>query len=77
MALADALKTPPARDSRGRSILDIWLETLTLTDRTAVVNALHNPEWRHYELQAALEAEGAPKVADTTFGTWRRKVTNR
>lgn len=77
MALADALRTPPTRDNRGRSVLDTWLDNLPATEHEAVTKALNNPTWRHCDLQAVLEAEGAPKVADTTFGTWRRKVTGQ
>lgn len=76
MALADVLKTPPARDNRGRSVLDTWLENLPNAEQAAVHAALRNNAWRHCDLQAVLEAEGAPKVADTTFGAWRRKVTS-
>lgn len=72
MGLAQRLATPPA--PRGtQTILDRWLETLTDTDRNAVETALTDPNWRHVDLQAALEAEGAPKIADTTFGSWRRR----
>ena len=74
MALVDALKTPPVRNTHGRSILDIWLERLTEPEQAAVLTALRDDAWRHVDLKAALEAEGAPKVADTTFGEWRRRV---
>ena len=73
MALVDALKTPPVRNTHGRSILDIWLERLTETEQAAVLGALRDEAWRHVDLQTTLEAEGAPKVADTTFATWRKR----
>ena len=77
VALVDALKTPPVRNTHGRSILDIWLERLPATEQNAVLGALRDEAWRHVDLQAALEAEGAPKVADTTFAAWRkRKATD-
>lgn len=73
MALAETLNNPPARTNTGRSVLDDWLDTLDATDREAVITAVRNPAWRHTDLLNALIAEGAPTVADTTFGTWRRK----
>lgn len=72
MSLAQRLAAPPA--PRGSvTVLDRWLESLTETDRAAVLTALTDPAWRHVDLQAELEAEGAPKIADTTFGAWRRR----
>lgn len=73
VSLADKLATPPVRATGGRSVLDDWLDNLDTTDRDAALSAIRNPAWRHVDLQAALEAEGAPKVADTTFGVWRKK----
>lgn len=73
MSLASKLATPPTRNREGRSILDIWLDGLNPEDRDAALGAIRNPAWRHVDLQEALEAEGAPVVADTTFGAWRRK----
>lgn len=54
--------------------MDRWLESLDNAERDAVMKAIRNPEWRHVDLQAVLVDEGAPKVADTTFGDWRRKM---
>ena len=74
MSLASLLATPPTRNNRGRSVLDTWYDGLPDDDKAAVLAAVRNPDWRHIDLQAALTAEGAPEVADTTFGTWRRKM---
>lgn len=74
MALLETLKTPPQISRGGRSVLDIWTEQLAPEDRAAVIKAARNPQWRHSDLLEALVAEGAPRVADTTFGVWRRKV---
>lgn len=73
MSLATKLAVPPTRATGGRSVLDVWLDRLSPEDHEAVVTALRDPAWRHVDLQAELEAEGAPEVADTTFGSWRRK----
>ncbi len=70
MSLADKLATPPTTPSQTK--LDKWLNALPTVDRDAVEAAILNTDWRHTDLQAALIAEGAPKVADTTFGVWRR-----
>ncbi len=72
MSLSERLSTPPA-PKWAKGGLDRWVETLNPADRAAVIAAVNNPDWRHVDLQEALEAEGAPKVADTTFGVWRRK----
>lgn len=72
MSLSEQLANPPAPKT-SQSILDRWVAGLSETDHAAVVAAINNPDWRHTDLQAILEAEGAPKVADTTFGAWRRK----
>ena len=73
VSLASKLATPPVRTREGRSVLDTWLDALNTEDREATLTAMRNPAWRHCDLQEALEAEGAPVVADTTFGAWRRK----
>ena len=73
MALSEVLANPPARVRKGRSIMDEWLDTLPAQDRAAVLAAVANPAWGHVDLMRVLRAEGAPEVADTTFGTWRRK----
>lgn len=73
MALSEALKTPPSRETK--TVMDVWLESLTDEDQAAVWAALHNPDWRHTDLLAAVIAEGAPQISDRTFGEWRRRVT--
>ena len=73
MALAETLNNPPARTNTGRSVLDDWLDTLNTNDRELVLTAARNPAWRHTDLLPALIAEGAPQVAENTFGVWRRK----
>lgn len=72
MSLVDRLKTPPAPEP-SRTRLDAWIDSLPDDSREAVQAAILNPAWSHVALRAVLIAEGAPKVADTTFGVWRRK----
>ncbi|MFJ4230100.1 hypothetical protein ACIPYV_21235, partial [Paenarthrobacter nicotinovorans] len=72
VALSEALKTPPTRATK--TAMDVWLESLTNEDQAIVTAALRNPDWRHTDLLAALVAEGAPSISDTTFGAWRRRV---
>lgn len=73
VSLADKLANPPARVTPGRSILDTWVDALPETEQAAVNAAIINPAWGHVALLELLKAEGAPAVADTTFGDWRRK----
>lgn len=75
MSLADKLSTPPAPIPT-TSAYDRWIASLPDADRKAVDVAIRNPEWRHTDLQKVLEAEGAPKIANATFGAWRRKRTS-
>lgn len=75
MSLAERLATPPAPKG-SKTILDRWIDTLEPEDYAAVEAALKNPDWRHTDLQRLLESAGAPKIADTTFGAWRRKRTS-
>jgi hypothetical protein len=74
VALLETLSNPPQRSTGGRSVIDIWIDTLNPEDHNAVLTAARNPAWRHTDLLEALIAEGAPRIADTTFGAWRRKV---
>lgn len=76
MSLTDRLATPPA-PKPGSSRLDVWVDGLPKKDRDAVLKAVLDPQWRHIDLQHVLEAEGAPKMADTSFGAWRRKRAER
>lgn len=71
MSLASRLAAPPAPKG-SKTVLDVWVDGLDEKDRAAVDAAVRNPEWRHVDLQRVFQAEGAPKVADTTFGAWRR-----
>lgn len=73
MGLIETLATPPAPATLGRSVMDVWVDLLPANERTAVLNAVRNPEWRHTDLQAELIAAGAPQIADTTFRAWRKK----
>lgn len=73
VSIASRLSTPPPPKTN-KGIMDRWLDTLTDSDREAVLKAVVSPEWRHVDLNAALAEEGAPPVADTSFGTWRRKM---
>lgn len=72
MSLSERLAAPPAPKTT-QTILDRWLNELSNEDATAVRSALLDPAWRHIDLLAALIEEGMPEVADTTFGTWRRR----
>lgn len=72
MSLSSRLAAPPAPKTT-QTVLDRWVDSLTETDRAAVTRAILDPAWRHVDLQRELEAEGAPKVADTSFGSWRRR----
>lgn len=72
VSLSERLAAPPAPKAT-KTVMDRWIESLTETDAAAVKRAILDTGWRHIDLQRALEAEGAPKIADTSFGTWRRK----
>lgn len=72
MSLVQRLAAPPAPKTN-QTILDRWLDELPAVDYEAVTKALVDPAWRHVDLLAALIEEGMPEVADTTFGTWRRR----
>ena len=72
VSLSTRLAAPPAPKTN-QTILDRWLNELSTEDATAVRSALLDPAWRHIDLLAALIEEGMPEVADTTFGTWRRR----
>lgn len=52
--------------------MDRWVAGLDAEDAEFVWRAVRNPEWRHTDLLAELVAEGAPKIAATTFATWRK-----
>lgn len=71
MALTERLAQPPVKIVP--NVLDKWLDGLNATDREAVTAAVLDPAWRHVDLQEALTAEGAPTVASTTFGVWRKR----
>lgn len=73
MSLVQRLAAPPAPKTN-QTILDRWYEDLTTEDKHAVSNAVTDSAWRHVDLLAALIEEGMPEVADTTFGTWRRRM---
>lgn len=77
MALADKLHAGPAKKAGGRAAYDIWIESLNETDREHVEAALADPAWSHVELLDVLRSEGAPDLADKTFGDWRRKHVAR
>ncbi|WP_156180154.1 hypothetical protein [Delftia lacustris] len=73
MSLVQRLAAPPAPKTN-QTILDRWYEDLATEDKHAVSNAVTDSAWRHVDLLAALIEEGMPEVADTTFGTWRRRM---
>lgn len=72
MSLVNRLAAPPAPKTN-QTILDQWYNNLDVEDKLAVSNAITDSAWRHVDLLAALIEEGMPEVADTTFGTWRRR----
>lgn len=72
VSLATRLAEPPAPKTT-QTILDRWIDSLPAADQEAVRKAILDPAWRHVDLQKVLEDEGAPKIAETTFGDWRRK----
>lgn len=72
MSLAERLAAPPAPKS-SKTLLDRWYDALPATEQAAVRNAVIDTDWKHTDLQRELVEEGAPKLADTTFGTWRRR----
>ncbi|GAA1147922.1 hypothetical protein GCM10009651_35780 [Microbacterium natoriense] len=72
MSLVQRLAAPPAPKTN-QTILDRWLDELPADDAAAVRTALTDTAWRHIDLLATLIEEGMPEVADTTFGTWRRR----
>jgi hypothetical protein len=73
VSLVQRLAAPPAPKTN-QTILDRWYEDLATEDKHAVSNAVTDSAWRHVDLLAALIEEGMPEVADTTFGTWRRRM---
>ena len=72
MSLAERLAAPPA-PKNSQTILDRWYASRPENEQAAIRKAVTDPAWRHVDLQRVLEDEGAPKLADTSFGTWRRR----
>lgn len=77
MALVDRLAHPVARASKVRPAMDLWLDTLSDTDAAAVDSALRDRGWASKYLLIELQAEGAPRIAVTTFDGWRRDFVSR
>ena len=73
MDLVTKLSNPPASQPIGRSSLDVWADTLTVTEREAVYQAARNTDWGHVALRDLLAAEGAPALSDNSFRSWRVK----
>ena len=71
MSIASRLSTPPA-PKPSLTGMDRWIAEQSEVDAAAVLAAVRNPDWRHTDLLEALVYEGAPKVATTTFATWRK-----
>lgn len=72
MALADRLAHPVARASKVRPAMDVWIDTLSDTDKATVEAALRDRAWASKYLLVELQAEGAPTIAASTFDAWRR-----
>jgi len=72
--LIEKLSTPPTVRPRGKSVMDVWVETRPDTEREAILTAARNEAWGHVPLLNALTAEGAPRMSDTAFRAWRKKV---
>jgi len=72
VSLAERLAAPPAPKA-SKTLLDRWYDGLTNAEKEAVRNAVIDSDWKHTDLQRELVEEGAPKIADTTFGAWRRR----
>lgn len=73
MNLIETLAAPPAHRPKGKSVMDVWVETRSETERTAIRTAAVNPEWGHVALRDELVTAGAPFMSDTAFRAWRRK----
>jgi hypothetical protein len=71
--MIEELAEPRVRATTGKSRMDAWLDTLPEERREAVLTAARNREWGHTDLFEKLRKYGAPEMADTSFGAWRRK----
>lgn len=67
------LAAPKVAARNGKSVMDVWVDSLTPERREAVLAAVVNRDWGHTALLELLKTYGAPEIADTSFGTWRRK----
>lgn len=72
-SLIQKLATPPTRRQTGKSVLDVWVETLPATDQEAVLKAAGDPAWGHVALREVIVSEGAPKLSDNAVREWRYK----
>lgn len=70
MSLKDRLAVAPVKKSN----MDVWFEALPPDEREAVMTAIRDHSWDHISLRDALADEGAPRIADTTFGRWRKRM---
>jgi hypothetical protein len=71
--MIEALAEPRVKTTAGKSRMDAWLDTLPEARRAAVLAAAVNRSWGHTDLLEQLREYGAPEIADTSFGAWRRK----
>lgn len=71
--LIGVLKNPPAKAGNGRSVMDVWADSLSEGERAAVYAAAANPDWGHVALRDVLAAAGAPKLSDNSLRSWRVK----
>lgn len=62
MDLVTKLNNPPASQPIGRSSIDVWADTLTVTEREAVYQAARNTDWGHVALRDLLAAEECGEV---------------
>lgn len=73
MGLVEQLAAPPVKRPEGKSIMDVWVESRSEDEQTAVLTAAVDPAWGHVALLNTLVAEGAPDMSDTAFRAWRKR----
>ena len=74
VSLVDKLAAPPAPRTYTKSQIEVWVDSLTEKERTAVLAAALDDAWNTERLYEALVSEGAPRLNSNAYRTWRRKV---